>query len=287
MLKCDSFEWNDSIAKGGLIDVTPFAKEVRLGRPVAVTASLYSRLQPTERDMALGQTLDERVYDLLTDLHARLAIAREIYEPRFHRALNRETDIGTYSFDNILIANAKKRRLSLKAEYLKMNRRLFGVAIMDKCESFNPAGTAAPNVITSGMKWEGAIAKGELVDATAIAKEAGFEVPVALSASIYAQIEPSNRDAMLGQSYEDRLWDVFMDLRARVAEVHVAYRQIYRQWSPRFYSNPAPAGTEGNLSFNTVLVQNAQKHKLHLKAKQRPSGITIMVDHFPKKNSQP
>lgn len=283
MQNCDSFEWNDSIARGELIDVTPFAKEVRLERPIAISASLYLRLQPTERDMALGQTLDERVYDLLTELRARLAIAREIHEPRFYRALNRETDIGTYSFENILIANAKKRRLNLKAEHLRMNRRLFGITIMDRCESLNPADTASPNVITSDRKWKRAIAKGELIDATAIAKEAGFEVPVALSASIHAQIEPSNRDAMLGQSYEDRPWDVFMDLRARVAEVHFAYSQIYRQWSPRFYSNPAPAGTEGILSFNTVLVQNAQKYKLHLKAKQRPSGITIMADHFPKK----
>src|SRR5689334_11102095 len=62
---------------------------------------------------------------------------------------------------------------------------------------------------------EDAIRDGVLVDVTPIAEEAGFKVPIALTSSVWSRLEPSERDAQLGQSIEGRLWDVLMVLRSR------------------------------------------------------------------------
>ncbi len=264
-----------AITKGEYVDVTEIAKEAGFDKPVALSAAIHSRLQPSERDKLLGQTFEQRVGDVLGDLRARMAIARQIGEPGFYRELNRETDNGTYSFDTILVENAQRRRLDLKADHLTMDRRLFSIAIMDKVESMDPAHAATRNSITSD-RWERAIADGEFVDIAAIAKEAGFDHPVAISASVHSRLQPSERDKMLGQNLEQRVRDILMDLRARVADVSSIYNQIYHQWSPKFYPDHAREIQAGILAFDTILIENAQKKRLHLKAKEGPQGIVIV-----------
>lgn len=61
---------------------------------------------------------------------------------------------------------------------------------------------------------EQAIADGVLVDVTPTGKEAGFKVPVAVTAAVWAILDPSQDDAARGQSATGRLWDVLMMLRA-------------------------------------------------------------------------
>ncbi len=68
------------------------------------------------------------------------------------------------------------------------------------------------DIISSYSRAE-AIADGTLVDVTPTAKEAGFKVPTALTAALRARLEPSERDTMLGQSFQGRLWDVLMVLK--------------------------------------------------------------------------
>lgn len=105
-----------------------------------------------------------------------------------------------------------------------------------------------------------AIADGTLVDVTPIAKEAGFKVPTALTAALRARLEPSERDAMLGQSFEGRLWDVLMVLRfhARVDTDTVIYE--------------------------VLVADEREQHTLSLKATIGPGDegepvITIMFEH--------
>ena len=53
-----------------------------------------------------------------------------------------------------------------------------------------------------------ATADGVLVDVTEAAKEVGFKLPVAITASLHGRLTPSMADQTLGQDYEGRLWDV-------------------------------------------------------------------------------
>ena len=57
-----------------------------------------------------------------------------------------------------------------------------------------------------------ALADGVLVDVTATAKEAGFKVPTAVTASVFSEcIEWTEQDAKKSRTYQDqagRLWDV-------------------------------------------------------------------------------
>src|SRR5579871_6822931 len=63
---------------------------------------------------------------------------------------------------------------------------------------------------------EDAIRDGVLVDVSPIAEEAGFKLPVAHTAALWARLEPSDRDQQLGQSIQGRLWDVLFVLRFMV-----------------------------------------------------------------------
>lgn len=56
-----------------------------------------------------------------------------------------------------------------------------------------------------------------LYDVTEMAKEAGFRVPVAVTASLQARLTPSKRDKEMCQSYEGRLWDVLY-MAGRIAQ---------------------------------------------------------------------
>ena len=107
---------------------------------------------------------------------------------------------------------------------------------------------------------EDAIKDGVLVDVTPIAEEAGFKVPVALTDSVWARIEPSERDAQFGQSIEGRLWDLLMVLRAR--------------------ANPAA----DTVVFDVIVAEGGEQHTLHLKSVIGPGDnaepvLTIMFEH--------
>ncbi len=69
------------------------------------------------------------------------------------------------------------------------------------------------NVIYSYTR-EQAIEDGVLVDLTKEAQEAGFKIPVAMSAGLYHEyVKPSEALEAEGQSFQGRLHDVFMMLR--------------------------------------------------------------------------
>ena len=53
-----------------------------------------------------------------------------------------------------------------------------------------------------------AIDDGVLVDVSETAKEAGFKLPVAITAALHGRLTPTKADQGLGQDYEGRLWDV-------------------------------------------------------------------------------
>ncbi len=53
-----------------------------------------------------------------------------------------------------------------------------------------------------------ALADGVLVDVSAMAKEAGFRYPTAITADLHAALTPNLRERSFGQSFEGRLWDV-------------------------------------------------------------------------------
>jgi len=53
-----------------------------------------------------------------------------------------------------------------------------------------------------------ALSDGVLIDVTAMAKEAGFSCPAAITAALFAELSPNSRELSFGQSYDGRLWDV-------------------------------------------------------------------------------
>ncbi|WP_437769027.1 DUF6573 family protein [Sorangium sp. So ce764] len=104
-----------------------------------------------------------------------------------------------------------------------------------------------------------AIEDGVLVDVTSLAKEAGFKVPVALTSTLRARLQPSEGDIRLGQSFEGRLWDVLMVLRAY-------------------------AGDSDTVFFDVIVAETGEQHTIHLKAVVGPGDepapvITIMFQN--------
>jgi hypothetical protein len=53
-----------------------------------------------------------------------------------------------------------------------------------------------------------ALADGVLVDVTETAKEAGFQLPVAITEALENRLTPNRADQGLGQDYEGQLWNV-------------------------------------------------------------------------------
>jgi hypothetical protein len=53
-----------------------------------------------------------------------------------------------------------------------------------------------------------ALADSVLVDVTEMAKEAGFKLPVAITAALESRLTPTKADQGLGQDYDARLWDL-------------------------------------------------------------------------------
>lgn len=58
-----------------------------------------------------------------------------------------------------------------------------------------------------------ALADGALIDVSPLSKDAGFKVPVAVTAMVWTLLEPSERDERLGQTVEGRLRTVLAALR--------------------------------------------------------------------------
>ncbi|MCC6898772.1 MAG: hypothetical protein IT377_07340 [Polyangiaceae bacterium] len=58
-----------------------------------------------------------------------------------------------------------------------------------------------------------ALADGALIDVSPVSKDAGFKVPVAVTAMVWTLLEPSERDERLGQTAEGRLRTVLAALR--------------------------------------------------------------------------
>jgi hypothetical protein len=68
-----------------------------------------------------------------------------------------------------------------------------------------------------------ALADGVLVDATSLAREAGFVFPVALTETLYhSYIVPALDLVAEGQSIQGRLWDLLFVLRFAIAKAHNA-----------------------------------------------------------------
>jgi hypothetical protein len=127
-------------------------------------------------------------------------------------------------------------------------------------ENRKPSGLFDDADIISSYSRAEAIADGTLVDVTAMAKEAGFKVPVALTAAVRARLEPSEGDVMFGQSLEGRLWDVLMVLR--------------------FHANAAT----DTVIYELIVADEGEQHTLSLKAIIGPGDegepvITIMFEH--------
>lgn len=73
-----------------------------------------------------------------------------------------------------------------------------------------------------------ALEDGVLVDASNIAKEAGFKVPVAITNTLYAEyIEPSERLKAQGQSVDGRLWDLLYMLHLKILNCPKANTVIF------------------------------------------------------------
>ncbi len=54
-----------ALADGVLVEVSPMAREAGFRFPTAITADLHARLTPNEREKALGQNYDGRLWDVL------------------------------------------------------------------------------------------------------------------------------------------------------------------------------------------------------------------------------
>jgi hypothetical protein len=63
-----------------------------------------------------------------------------------------------------------------------------------------------------------AIADGQLLDFSGLAREAGFKIPLAVTETVYAYLDPSPELADEGQSFTGRLWDVLNVLRYTISK---------------------------------------------------------------------
>lgn len=81
---------------------------------------------------------------------------------------------------------------------------------------------------------EQALHDGVIVDVSEMAREAGYRVPVALTAAVAKLVTPSEDEADDGQDRDGRLWDVLWMARAsgaaqRVSHVGESHFQVYFQ----------------------------------------------------------
>jgi hypothetical protein len=116
----------------------------------------------------------------------------------------------------------------------------------------NPNGEASPlGPIIYGYSRAQAIADGVLVDVSAMARQTGFSVPVAMTSAAWADlVEWSDQDSSR-QTHQDesgRLWDVLWMARlaARCAQGGTVAVQFYR----------VPRGGKGRMPRKTTLQMN-------------------------------
>jgi hypothetical protein len=84
-----------AIADGVLVDISTLAKEAGFRVPVAVTTAVWETLNPGEDDLASGQSLEGRLWDMLMML--------------------RTSDGGEILFDVLLARHEKRERVELRA----------------------------------------------------------------------------------------------------------------------------------------------------------------------------
>jgi len=80
-----------------------------------------------------------------------------------------------------------------------------------------------------------ALEDGVLVDITPWATEAGFKIPVAVTAAVWAILQPSPELMPLGQSVTGRAWDLLMILRSAI---HQAPDRDRVHFAPLFVREP-------------------------------------------------
>lgn len=105
-----------------------------------------------------------------------------------------------------------------------------------------------------------ALADGALVDVSPISAEAGFKVPVAVTATVWTLLEPGERDERGGETIERRIRRMLETLRESADE-------------------QAPL-----VSFDTTLIETGRKATWHLQAvisadDEGKPVVTIMFPH--------
>lgn len=84
-----------------------------------------------------------------------------------------------------------------------------------------------------------AIEDGVLIDITKIAKEAGFNVPAAITAELYGAINPAETEQKnLGQDFTGRLWDMLTIAMYRVRQNKNTNRIEFKFVIQRFANRP-------------------------------------------------
>jgi hypothetical protein len=86
---------------------------------------------------------------------------------------------------------------------------------MSKHES---SGSWTGDEVVSTYTRRQALEDGVLMNVSELSAEAGFKVPVAVTAALWAFLTPTADDGRQGQSVTGRLWDVLMILRANVRD---------------------------------------------------------------------
>ena len=106
---------------------------------------------------------------------------------------------------------------------------------------------------------EDAIESGALVDLTKEAEQAGFKIPVAMSAGLYHEyVKPSEELEAAGQSFEGRLHDVLMMLRYAAKDrwdgTRVEFEVLFQvEKTPSFKKVLCIAAVEGDSNGNPCL----------------------------------
>ncbi len=99
--------------------------------------------------------------------------------------------------------------------------------------------------VISAYSRKQAIEDGVLVDVTPMAKEAGFNIPVAITSAVEGIVEPSEELKKQGQSREGRLWDIFMILRYEIKKAPKGTDTVY--FDPLFIMKPGGAAVPEKL----------------------------------------
>lgn len=94
---------DEAIADGELVDFSKTAREAGVMFPCAMTARLFNELKPNQRDDRLGQSVDGRIWDLLTMFKIQL------------KNQTKETDgkivVGTRYVVEFIVAYGMRRRV--------------------------------------------------------------------------------------------------------------------------------------------------------------------------------